>query len=264
MPLLQQSADFGFVAKHNPEPHRQHADPAMNRLQNRGMEHRRDSLVRCVDKSTCQLSRQTPTHVDGPGIPPGNARHVSTAADPQRIERHGDARLFSPVLILERLIRQSSGTAIPGLFECFAINAGLNRTPGWDKSGTAARARSPLTPGPCFPHPDTTFRTVSSQLACADEGNRKAALKTISSWRPVRSPGRLRMRQHCSALSAKHCSTLLNVCSTPARRRRRLSRWAFSRSSRPCPSAAARKVRLAGGPALPRAASRTDIAPDRA
>ena len=83
--VLQHGADFGFVAQRDPKPHRQHADSAMDRLQSGGMKHRRDGMMRCVDKSTCQLFREAPAHVDGSGSLRGHAWHVSTAADAKRV-----------------------------------------------------------------------------------------------------------------------------------------------------------------------------------
>ena len=63
-PLLQQRVNFGFIAQRKPKSHRQHADSTMDRIEDSGMKHRRDGLVRRVDEGTRQLSRNAPAHID--------------------------------------------------------------------------------------------------------------------------------------------------------------------------------------------------------
>ena len=70
-------------------------------------------------------------------------------------------------------------------------------------------------------------RTASNHPSCTDDGSRNAALKTISSLRPVRSAGNVRMRQQCSALADNRSSTVRSVCCTAARTSRRRSNSAF-------------------------------------
>jgi hypothetical protein len=81
MSILQQRVDFVLIVQRKPKTHRQHTDSTMNGIEDSGMKHRRDGLMRCVDEGAGQLARKAPTHINGTGSLFGHIWYVSAAAD---------------------------------------------------------------------------------------------------------------------------------------------------------------------------------------